>query len=231
MDLPPPALSLADEHAALVEQVGTRADAVLLAVEENRWPDVELRRLVDHLHYELLDQAGQEERLLFPLVGGCAAPRVRPLLAEHAALRTMTEQLGALAVEPGPDVDPLARGVRQLRRLLQRHVVEEERALATVTLDGVGTRGRPPWCRGWWGALEEPVLDLDVFPRESAEEAVVRRVTRLRSGDSVEIRSTRGPQVLRRAVHRTWPVDVRWTTHLAEGPEEWRVQAMRRLDG
>jgi hypothetical protein len=199
MDQPAPALSLADEHAVLVEQVSTRANAVLLAVDESRWPDVELRRLVDHLRYELLDQAGQEERLLFPLVGGCAAPPVRPLLAQHAALRSLTERLGALAAEPGQDVDQLAGGVRRLRRLLERHVVEEERALATVTLDGVGARGRPPWCRGWSSALEGPVLDLDAFPEESAAEAVVRRVTRLGTGDSVEIRSSRGPQVVRRA--------------------------------
>jgi uncharacterized protein (DUF2249 family) len=226
MDQLAPPQSLADEHAVLVDHVSARAEAVLRAVDENRWPDVELRRLVDHLRYELLDQAGHEERLLFPLVGGCASPQVRPLLAEHAALRALTEQLGALAVGPGRDVDHLAGRIRRLRRLLERHVVEEERALAGVTLDGIGARRRPPWCRGWCSAVEGPLLDLDAFPDASAEEAVVRRVTRLRSGDCVEIRSSRGPHVLRWALHRGWPVDLRWT-HLAEGPDVWRMQVLR----
>lgn len=132
---------LLDEHAAILAEVATLVGPVRRVLDEERWPHEELTRLLDYLQHGLLEQTAQEEVLLFPLAGGEADTPIAPLLADHARLRATVQRLAALAEALAADPDGLSARLRELRRLLEHHVVREERALATVTLDGVGSRG------------------------------------------------------------------------------------------
>ncbi|WP_448624969.1 hemerythrin domain-containing protein [Geodermatophilus sp. URMC 64] len=219
---------LVDEHAVLIEQVTTRTEKILQAVAGHRWPADQLQRLIDYLHDELLDQTVHEERLLFPAAGGCSAEQIRPLLADHAALRRSVEELTRLAADaaPTPDADQLLRVMRSLRRMLSAHAVREERALAPVTLDGVGARRRPAWSRTWYWLLETPVLDLDALPACSVAEAVTRRLARLRVGDSVEIRCSRDAAAVRTTLARRRSAGFS-ETGITGGPQEWRRRITR----
>ena len=69
-----PPLTLAGEHALLLEQVAIRADDVLAVAARNRWPARELQRLLGYLRAEVLRQAGDEEMLLFASLGTSPGP-------------------------------------------------------------------------------------------------------------------------------------------------------------
>lgn len=232
MRKPSPAPLLIDEHAVLVEQIAARQEHVRAGLQAGDWPRTELRQLLDYLHYELLDQTVHEERLLFPLAGGCADTRVQELVAEHLALRRATEQLADAAAprNEGRDVDQLTALLRDLRRLLERHVVREERVLATVTLDGVETRRQPTWSRSWYPLTEGPVLDLDALPAPFAPPAALQRLARLAPGETVEVRSSSSLAALRTLTARRRAAEFTWVC-LAEGPERWRARVTRRHAG
>jgi len=149
-------------------------------------------------------------------------------VADHVALRSAVEELTRLAADvvPTPDADQLARVLRTLRRVLSVHAVREERALAPVTLDGVGARRRPAWSRTWYRLLEAPVLDLDALPASSVAEVVLRRLTRLRIGESVEVRCSRNTTALRATLSRRGSARFR-ETELGGGPHGWRSRITR----
>ncbi|MGY1809272.1 hemerythrin domain-containing protein [Blastococcus sp. SYSU D00669] len=219
---------LIDEHAVLVEQVTARTDDVLHALAQRRRPTGELHRLLRYLRHDLLDQTVQEERLLFPSMGGCGAEHVRPLLADHVALRRSVERIADLTADASgaADTDQLEDVLRELSRLLSAHVVREERALAPVTLDGVGARRAPPWSRRWFWVLESPVVDLDALPAPAVADAVTRRSAELRMGESVELRCSRELPALRVVLARLRSSAVR-STALSDGPHRWRTRLTR----
>jgi hypothetical protein len=87
---------LADEHAVLLQEVRHRERAVRAALGAGRWPDREIEALVAYLRYEVLDQAANEERLLFPLTSeGIAGKRMHALVEDHVQLRDLTDDLVA----------------------------------------------------------------------------------------------------------------------------------------
>jgi hypothetical protein len=74
---------------------------------------------VDHLRYEVIDQAATEERLLFPLAeGGLAGQGKDALLDDHVSLRDLTDRLAATAPAddrhiPPSDLGELLDALRQ----------------------------------------------------------------------------------------------------------------------
>src|SRR2546421_12433675 len=59
-----PALTLADEHALLLEEVAVRAGDLLTAIAGDRWAAPELEALVGYLRAEGLRQAADQEWLV-----------------------------------------------------------------------------------------------------------------------------------------------------------------------
>jgi uncharacterized protein (DUF2249 family)/hemerythrin-like domain-containing protein len=218
---------LADEHAVLSDEVGNRNHAVLSALREGRWPDSELDALVDYLRYEVLDQAVTEERLLFPLTGdGLAEGPVHRLVTDHVRLRALTDQLADLR-RTRPDPAVLVDLLDSVVAFLDRHMRDEEAALATATTAGVESLRQPFRCHLWFPMTEGHVLDLDTLPHEFAHRAAVERFLRLPPGEQIVVRSAHELDGLWNALAGRLPGEIGWV-YLEEGPQRWQAQVTRR---
>lgn len=97
-------LTLADEHALLLEQVAIRAEDVLAVAAQNLWPARELRRLLGYLRVEVLRQAEDEEMLLFASLGAsaCRAGWAATMRACARPPRRWNARLPVMAPGPPP---------------------------------------------------------------------------------------------------------------------------------
>src|SRR4051812_5250379 len=141
---------LADEHGVLLDEVRYRNHAVLSALGDGRWPDREVGALVDYLRYEVLDQAVTEERLLFPLTGdGLADPRLHRLVSDPPPPPALPEP-PAEARRTRPEPAVLVEILDTVVAFLDRHMREEEVALASATAAGVESLRQPFRCHLWF---------------------------------------------------------------------------------
>jgi uncharacterized protein (DUF2249 family)/hemerythrin-like domain-containing protein len=224
---------LADEHAVLLHEVLRRGRAVRTALSAGRSPDRDVAGLVDYLRYEVLDQAVTAERLLFPLVGnGLADDRIQALVRDHVRLRDLTDQL-SYAVTTGeerPDPQALVELLDSLDDVLDRHLRTERQVLSGTTSDGVESLRHPFRCHLWFPLTEGPEVDLDVLPRAFAHRAVVERLSRLRPGERLIVRSRHDLDDLWNTVDCRSPGEYGWA-YLEEGPGRWRAEVTVRTAG
>ncbi len=223
--LPP---TLADEHMLLLSQVAVRAEDLLAAAGEGRWPAHELEALLGYVRAEVLRQVADEEALLFPAAG--APPVATRLARDHARLRAGVEVLErAAAGEQAMAPLRLASITRDFVCQLDRHMSVEETLLAAsgspATMTATTALGRYP--HEWYPLTEGPVIDLDALPADQAVEAAVARLLRLRLGERVELCSASGLEPVWQAMDRLSPGSFRFTC-LQEGPGPWRMQVTRR---
>lgn len=124
-----PPLGLADEHGLLLRQVAVRAEELLAVASAGGWPSRELEALLTYMRVEVLRQAQDEERLLFP---ACApSPALERLGRDHTMLHLLTETLSTAASGRGPQVPAeLAATTLELLAHLERHLGDEEAVLA-----------------------------------------------------------------------------------------------------
>lgn len=222
------ALTLSDEHTLLLGQVSVRADDVVTAAAEGRWPRRELRALLDYLRAEVLRQATDEESLLFP--ARPAEPGVARLRWDHLKLRRAADAL-ADAVDGGREwtVERLATTTSELLGLLERHLAAED-----VLLDAVYAPRPAPATAAltgrrheWYPLTEGAVVDLDLVPASQMVDATVERLTRLRPGEQVELRSSDDLCAVWRRLDRREPGAYGFV-YLRQGPPEWAVRVTRR---
>lgn len=223
--------TLVDEHQVLWHEVEVRRRDVLLALGDGDWPAAQLGRLVDYLRFELIDQAVNEERLLFPLTAdGRPDPRVAQLLEDHLRLRDAADALAGLATLPAEAQDPqLVVGVLDdLHEVLERHLADEETVLSPAGRWGVSVARRPFRPHEWYPLTEGPVVDADALPREAAARALIARLTRMRPGERLEIRSAGPLRDLEAAfLRRRMTSDYGWAVD-EERPGRCRVSITRR---
>ena len=210
--------------------MGVTDEEFRAALSEGRWPDHEVAGLVDYLRYEVLDQAVNTERLLFPLVGhGRTHSGIHELVDDHVRLRDLADRLANVATahrirsEPGDLVELLDA----LEEFLDRHMRTEEALLSGTTSAGVESLRRPFRCHLWFPLTEGPEVDLDVLPREFAHRAALERFSRLRPGEKLVLRSGRELDGLWNLLSSGRPGDYGWA-YLEEGPERWRAEVTRR---
>jgi uncharacterized protein (DUF2249 family) len=221
--------ALADEHAVLLAEVRLRERAVRAAIGAGRWPDAEIDALVAYLRYELLDQASQEESLLFPRTPeGLAGPHVHALVEDHVHLRDLSDRLGACGLD-GSDHEPavLVDLLDDLEEFLAQHLRAEEALLATSTTGGVESLRRPYRCHLWFPLTEGSLLDLDALPHEFAYRAALERFTRMRPGQRLLVRSRDDVEALWNLLSRAYPRQFGWV-YLEEGPRLWCAEVIRR---
>ena len=216
--------TLVDEHGVLWHEIEVRRGDVLHALGAGDWPVAELGRLVDYLRFELLDQAVNEERLIFPLAGRPSDPGVAQLLADHVELRDTTNALADLGSLPEGARDPglLITMLDDLYGVLDRHLKAEERVLSGASEWGVTAGRRPFRPHQWFRLTEGPVVDADALPREAATELMLERLSRLHPGERVEIRSSARLHALEAAFQRR-----RMTADYGWAVEEERSGACR----
>ena len=236
MSNPAPMHRLTDEHNLLQREVQRRQQRVLDVLAEGRWPAEEVRGLLDYLRYEVLDQAVNEERLLYPLTAaGFADPRIQQLVDDHVGLRDMADRLaGLVAGGPGGrDTGDLATGdlaalLEELRERLDRHLRNEQQVLQPVAETGVEPIRQPYRSHEWYALTEGPVVDLDRLPRAFGHSAVLDRLARMRPGERLEIGSGAPLRTLQELVSRRGMADVYGWAYLEEGPRHWRAEVTRR---
>ena len=221
-----PALTLADEHALLLEEVAVRAGDLLTAIAGDRWPARELEALVGYLRAEVLRQAADQEWLL---TAGQAAEGFARLARDHVRLREGTEVLAQAACAGRGSRARLAAVTRDLLAQFERHLAAEERLLAAdgrpATEPGVtAATGRR---HEWYPLTEGPVIDLDVLPAGQVTDAAVERLLRLRPRERVELRSGRDPWPVWRRMDGLHPGGYGFV-YVQDGPQRWRVQVTRR---
>ncbi|HEY6746267.1 MAG TPA: hemerythrin domain-containing protein [Mycobacteriales bacterium] len=160
-------LTLFEEHGLLLRQVAVRAEELLAVTAGGGWPARELQALLTYMRVEVLRQAVDEERLLFPCCPPSAA--LDRLGRDHTILHLMTEMLATAATGEGPRIPAeLARTTRDLLAHLERHLGSEEAVLAAD-----GGRGEAPGTtvtnrpHAWYALPEGDGIDLAALPAPS----------------------------------------------------------------
>ena len=227
-EAPAPHAGLACEHAELLREVLSRTAAVREALAAEQPPATALARLVGYLRYEVLDQTVHEERLLFPLgaEGRRGDPHLVQLAEDHVRLRDLTDVL-ALAARNG-DASGVPAALDALTTTLGRHLTDEEDVLSGAARTGIESLREPARRHEWFPLTEGPVLDMDRLPAGSAIPAAMDRLARMRTHESIEIRSSRPLGPLFAALYRRgMSIDLGWS-YLREGPDRWAASVSRR---
>lgn len=221
-------LTLSEEHGLLLRQVAVRVEELLAVTADGGWPARELQALLTYMRVEVLRQAADEERLLFPSYGSSAA--LDRLGRDHTILHLLTETLAAAATSEGPRIPAdLAATTRDLLAHLERHLGSEEAVLAANDAQGEasGTTVLTHRPHAWFALSEGGGIDLDALPAGQVVDAVVDRLVRLRSGERFELRSSSDPYGVWQRLDRVCPGDYGFD-YLQDGPDQWQVQITRR---
>lgn len=222
-----PPLTLAGEHVLLLRQVAARAEELLTAAADGRWPGAELAALAGYAQAEVLRQISDEETLLFP-----AAPvrQAAALARDHTRLRSAAELLARAASgeQPMPAAQ-VAAVVRAFVTQLERHLSAEENLLASQRapqgVPGTAALGGHP--HEWYQLTEGPVINLDTLPDGQAVAAAADRLLRMRRGEQVELRAGTGLDPVWREVSKLSPDGYQFTV-LQDSPGRWRMRVTRR---
>ena len=222
-----PPLTLAEEHVLLLRQVAARAEELLTAAADGRWPGVELAALAGYAQAEVLRQISDEETLLFP-----AAPvrQAAALARDHTRLRSAAELLARAAAgeQPMPAAQ-VAAVVRDFATQLERHLSAEENLLASQRaprgMPGTAALGGHP--HEWYPLTEGPVINLDTLPDGQAVAAAADRLLRMRRGEQVELQAGTGLDPVWREISKLSPDGYQFTV-LQDGPGRWRMRVTRR---
>jgi uncharacterized protein (DUF2249 family) len=221
--------SLRDEHELLMHEVNSRAEMVLREADEGRWPEHQLRELLNYLHLEVLRQVTDSEWLLFRTAYQ-APDELARLRRDHLELRLAIDALTQAAATGGgadsPSPQQLAAATRDLLAQLEGHLSAEQQLLTSL---GVTPPTPSPGSRphGWYALTEGPVIDLDQLPGEQGLDAALGRLMRLGPDEQVELHSSSDPSPLWQRLARADPGGY-GLSYLERGPQHWRLQITRR---
>ena len=198
LDLTPDVHTLAGEHALLLLDVRRRVRPIHALLERRVWPDAELYTLLAFLRATVLRHVADEEALLYPT--DSSTPPFAQLGADHVRLHVLTAQLQRAGEEhwPLPQVRDL---VDDLLAVLERHLADEEAALATLpgvpaevpSAAELPARGSArPTPNG-----QSVLVTLDALSAEQPVHGCIERLLRLRPGQSAEIHASDREQLTR----------------------------------
>jgi uncharacterized protein (DUF2249 family) len=221
--------TLRQEHALLMREVNTRAEMVLREADEGRWPQSELRELLNYLHLEVLRQVTDTEWLLFRTAHR-APDELARLRRDHLELRLAIDVLTQAAATggsaDGPSPPQLAAATRDLLAQLDAHLTAEQQVLTTAGGAAPSTASLGSQPHEWYPLTEGPVIDLDQLPGEQGVDAALGRLIRLRPEEQVELRCSSDPSPLWQRLARADPGGY-GLAYLERGPQRWRLQITR----
>jgi uncharacterized protein (DUF2249 family) len=223
-----PGPTLGDEHALLLREVEQRCAAAIKQVTTDRWPTLAVRRLLDYLYVEVLEQVADEEWRLFRTWGHDPV-QLTALRAEHLRIRRAIEALADAAVQADPPpAGELSDLVTVLISILRQHFAAEQVALRRDTEEAppsTAALGSPP--HEWYTRAEGPDIDLDDLPGPQGDHVVIARLMRLRQGERVELHGKTDPSAMLRLLGATHPGSYGFS-YLKCEPHRWRVEVRRR---
>jgi uncharacterized protein (DUF2249 family) len=223
----PSQLTLTDEHVLLLWQVSARAEELLTAAAEGRWPGAELAALADYAQAEVLRQVSDEEALVFP---SAPAQQATALARDHVRLRSAADMLARAASGEQPmSPGQLAAVVRDFVVQLDRHLRSEEKQLTagSAARDMPGTAALGGHQHEWYALTEGPVVDLDALLPGETLAAALDRLLRMRRGEQIELQASDELDPVWREVSRLSPGSYGFVS-LEDGPRRWRMQITRR---
>jgi uncharacterized protein (DUF2249 family) len=207
--------------------VTARAEKLLTAAADGRWPGTELAALARYAQAEVLRQASDEEALLFP---SARAQEVTGLARDHARLRSAAELLArATAGEQQMSAERVAATARDFVTQLERHLRAEEMLLASGR-QAQGTPGTVAFGahpHEWYPLTEGPVIDLDGLPPGQAVAATIDRLLRMRRGERVELLASSDLTPVWQRISELSPGGYQFTV-ARDGPPQWRMRITRR---
>lgn len=219
-----------DTDVELLWQAAARAEALLEVLADGEPVTAPLRPFLGYLREVVLARIGEEERTVLPALrdAGLSATDIDHLHQDHLALREAIDELAEAAATPQePHVDQLAAVVRRLIMRLDEHLRGEAAALTALP------SGYRPDAFGWaaaehWYPLTEgPSIDLDLLRPDLAEDAVLTRLTQLRTGEQVQLRSRARPEHLWHRLERRDPGGYAWAED-SDADHRWTVTGARR---
>ncbi len=219
-----------DTDAELLWQAAAHAEALLEVLADGEPVTAPLRPFLGYLREVVLARIGDEERAVLPALrgAGLSVADIDHLHEDHLALRAAIDKLAEAAAAPQePQVDQMAAVVRRLIVRLDEHPRGEAAALSALP------GGYRPDDFGWaaaehWSPLTEgPSIDLDLLRPDLAEDAVLTRLTQLRTGEQVQLRSRARPEHLWHRLQRRDPDGYAWAedSHADNG---WTAAIARR---
>ena len=221
--------SLREEHALLMREVTARGETVLREADEGRWPQHELRELLNYLHLEVLRQVTDSEWLLFRAAHRSPDELAR-LRRDHLELRLAIDVLTQAAATGGADgLSPpqLAVATRDLLAQLDAHLAAEQQLLRTASGDAPSMASLGSQPHEWYALTEGPVIDLDTLPGNQGVDAALGRLIRLEPEEQVELRCSSDPSPLWQRLAQADPGGY-GLTYLERGPQRWRLEITRR---
>jgi uncharacterized protein (DUF2249 family) len=220
--------TLADEHAQLLQEVRLRGAAVTDQADSDEWPTPALRRLLDYLYVEVLQQVADEEWRLFR-EWGCDPEQLTALRADHLRVREAVETLTNAAVQAEPPAPRhLSDLVGALLDTLSEHFEAEQTTLQgelKIPPPSTAALGSTP--HEWYPLAEGPVIDMDALPGPSGTHVGMARLLRLRRGEQIELHATADPRPMLRRLAVTHPGGY-GVTVLQQAPHRWRIEVLCR---
>lgn len=215
-----------DEDAQILWQATARADALMRDLARGQDSHAEVDALLGYLREVLLARISDEDRHALPVLRQAAGdhPELDELERQHLQLRSDVDDLAG--VSQGHSArEQQAAIIRRLVSHLEAHLAAEASLLHGTQHTVAGDR---PWLAAshWYPLVEGPVIDMDQLREDQAEPAVLNRLTRLRAGEQVELRSQRDPHGVWVRLQSREPGGHDWQV-TQDGPT-WSVLVRRR---
>lgn len=219
-----------DEDAKILWQPTARADALMRDLARGRDDQADVGALLGYLREVVLTRISDEDRHALPVLRRLRpdSPELLELQRQHLQLRGDVDDLAA-AAQGHIAREELAGVIRRLVEHLEIHLATEA---AVLHRDQTATADGRAWVAAsdWYPLIEGPVIEMDQLRPDQAESAVLNRLTRLRSGERVELRSGHDPHSVWERLQQRDPGGHDWQVR-QDDDAGWSVTVRRRSTG
>ncbi len=219
-----------DEDAQILWQATGRADALMRNLARGKDTHAELEALLGYLREVVLARISDEDRHALPALRQSSGhhPELDQLDQEHLRLRSDIDDLASAAQghqERGRQADI----IRRLVNHLEAHLAAEARLMHGNRRTVSGDR---QWLDAshWYPLTEGPCIEMDQLRPDQAEPAVLNRLTRLRTGEQVQLRGHRDPHQVWVRLQERDPGGYSWEA-TQDAADSWSVTVLRRAGG
>ncbi|MGZ8690678.1 MAG: DUF2249 domain-containing protein [Aeromicrobium sp.] len=224
-------------HRVMLDEVRHLVEAVILAAAEGRDPYPARDALVQWCRDDLLPHAKAEEDVLYPVAHTITPQLIDTMIAEHAQLASLIDELGAQA-QPVR----IAAASRALLAVLDSHIVKEnEHMLPLLAADP--SISVSALLESMHGALDapaddhtcnchdepepdHPVLDARAVPHAIRHATIFGALDAVGPGKGLILVAPHDPLPMLAQLEKRSP-ETFSVSYLERGPEAWRLSIVR----